>query len=148
MHIERLTPAAIMAMWLACCLALLSGCAVKLIADYDPKTDEAVTQLHHKFESFFVDLESQVGSEEAEYRHHVRFYKDIRVDVSALKLRASAIPMNEITLKQIAFLEENIALLEEIHKEGIADIEVVQVPRDDFNTALSNILKLELAKRR
>lgn len=148
MHIKSLTPPTLTAIWLACCLILLSGCAVKLIADYDPKTDEAVTQLQRRIETFFVDLESQVGSEEAEYLHHVQFYKDIRIDVSALKLRASAMPRNEITLRQIALLEENIALLEETHKEGIADIEVVKVPRDDFNTALSNILKLELAKRR
>ncbi|MEH6640579.1 MULTISPECIES: hypothetical protein [Halomonadaceae] len=133
--------------WFACWLAL-SGCTVKLIADYDPKTDEAITQLQRKFETFFVNLESQIGTEEASYDNHLEFYKEVKVDVSAIKLRASAIPKNEITLQQVSLLEENIGLLEEVHKEGVADVEVVKVPRDDFNTALSNILKLELAKRR
>ena len=133
--------------WLACWL-VLSGCTVKLIADYDQKTDEAITQLQRKFETFFLNLESKVGTNEASYDNHLQFYKEIKVDVSAIKLRASAIPKNEITLNQVSLLEENIGLLEEVHKEGIVDIDVVKVPRDDFNTALTNILKLELAKRR
>lgn len=145
---ERKLPVLTITVWLAGCLILLTGCTVKLIADYDSKTDEAVTELQRKFETFFVNLESQVGTEEADYENHVQFYKDVKVDVSAIRLRASAIPKNEITLKQVSFLEENIKLLEDTHKEGIAHIDVIKVPRDDFNTALSSILKLELAKRR
>ena len=147
MNLARKMPNVVILIWLGFCLAL-SGCTVKLIADYDPKTDEAITQLQRKFETFFVNLESQVGTEKANYDNHLDFYKEIKVDVSAIKLRASAIPENEITLNQVALLEENIGLLEEFHKDGITDVAGIEVPRDDFNTALSNILKLELAKRR
>ena len=129
------------------CVILLTGC-VKFIATYDPKTDAAVTELQRKFETFFVELESQVGTDEASYKNHIEFYKEVKVDISAIKMRASAIPQNEITLRQVSLLEENFKHLEETHRDGILDIEVVKVPRDDFNTALSNILKLELAKKR
>jgi hypothetical protein len=129
-------------------IALLGGCTVKLISDYDEQTDKALTALQRKMETFFVDLEDKIGTEEADYRYYEDFYDEVKVDISAIRLRASALPKNEITLKQVTLLEENIQLLEEVHKEGIVAVEVIQPIRDDFNTALSNILRLELAKKR
>lgn len=128
-------------------LFLLQGCSIKLIADYDEQTDQAVTQLQRKFETFFVKLERQVGTNAAKYEKHIDFYNEIKVDISALKLRVGAIPNNDYTIKQVDLLAQNVDLLEAFHKEGIADIEVVAIPRQDFNIALSNILKLELAKK-
>jgi hypothetical protein len=128
--------------------SLLGACTVKLISDYDPQTDQALTALQRKMETFFVDLEDKIGTEQAEYRYFEDFYDEVRVDISAIRLRASALPKNEITLEQVVRLEENIGLLEEVHEEGIGSVEVVQVIREDFNTALSNILRLELAKKR
>ena len=136
------------AVWLPFCGIFLLGCTVKLISDYDEKTDKSITELQRQLETFFVNLESLIGTEQAKYENHRDFYKEARVDISAIKLRASALPKNEFTLNQVDLLEKNIGLLEEIHKEGIEAIEVVQFIRDDFNTALSNILKLELAKKR
>jgi hypothetical protein len=137
-----------LAIWLICWLLILPGCTVKLIADYDEQTDKSITELQRKLETFFVNLEGQFGTDEAKYENHLDFYKEVKVDISAIKLRVSALPQNEITVKQVTLLEENIALLEEFHKEGIATIEVIEVPRKDFNSALLNILKLELAKKR
>ncbi|MGB5325681.1 MAG: hypothetical protein WBN40_09695 [Pseudomonadales bacterium] len=125
-----------------------AGCTIKLVASYDAETDRAVTALQRKLETFFIALEVQFGSPQADYGEHAAFYREVKVDISALKLRARALPKNELTLKQVELLDENLALLESVHREGINAIEVVQVVRDDFNTALANILQLELAKRR
>ena len=127
---------------------MLSSCTVKLIADYDEQTDRAVTELQRKFQTFFVKLERQIGTPDADYLNHQAFYDEVKVDISAIKLRVKAIPKNEIMLKQIELLEDNLAILEELHQEGITDIQVVAVVQDDFNTALTNILSLELAKKR
>lgn len=125
------------------------GCAsIKLISDYDKKTDEAITVLQRKFETFFVEIEGRVGSDEALYVNSTEFYQQIKIDISAIQLRARALPENEITEKQISILRENVLILEEFHKEGIRSTEAIQPARDDFNRALSNILKLELAKMR
>ena len=127
---------------------VLAGCTIRLIADYDEATDIAVTELQRKIETFFVELESNIGLDAATYENNIDFYKGIKVDVSAIELRAAALPKNKITQEQIVLLKKNVASLEEIHKEGIASIEVVEVIRKDFNTALANILRLELTKKR
>jgi len=126
-----------------------SGCTnIKLISDYDEKTDEAITSLQRKFETFFVILENKVGTEEAAHKNHIEFYQQVKVDISAIHLRVRALPQNKITEQQIDLLKENVEILEDFHKDGIHTIEVIQAPREDFNRALSNILKLELAKKR
>jgi hypothetical protein len=129
-------------------LLILSGCTIKLVADYDEQTDRSVTELQRKLETFFVKLERQIGTPDADYVNYQTFYDGVKVDISAIKLRVSAIPKNQITLKQIELLEDNLATLEQLHQAGITDIQVVKVVRDDFNTALTSILSLELAKKR
>lgn len=132
---------------LVSCL-LLTSCSVGFISKYDAQTDHAVTALQRKIETFFVTLESQIGTPEALHSNHDSFYREAQVDISAIKLRTSALPKNELTQQQVELLENNLELLEGFHKEGIRTIEATVAPRDDFNTALSNILKLELTKRR
>ena len=127
----------------------ISGCVtVKLISDYDEATDKAITSVQRKFETFFVELESQVGTDDAAFENHSNFYKEIEVDISAIQLRVDALPNNNITSKQITLLRENIELLKGFHEEGITVVEAIEPARNSFNTALSSILKLELAKRR
>ena len=62
------------------CVISLSGCVtVNLISDYDEATDKAVTAVQRKFETFFVELESQIGTDAAAYKNHTSFYKEIEV---------------------------------------------------------------------
>jgi hypothetical protein len=130
-------------------LLVLQGCStIRLVADYDEETDRAVTALQRKLETFFVALEDRIGTPEAAYEQNADFYREVRVDISAIRMRAGALPDNDLTLQQVDLLAENLDLLEEVHREGIGDVAVVQLIRDDFNMALTNILRLELAKRR
>ena len=130
-----------------------AGCTVKWIADYDETVDKSVTALQRKLTTFFVDLESKLGTPEEAHANYVDTYKDIRVDISALELRVNAIPKNKITRGQIKLLKQNILKLENLHKTGLGQgIEgkkmVLMIIQNDFNTALAAILKLELAKKR
>ena len=125
-----------------------AGCTVKLISSYDEKTDVAVSELHKRTETFFLTLESQEGLPECEYKNHTNFYKDAKVSVSAIEVRARAIPNNDITVEQIVLLKENISLLEELHKSGCLTREQIEPLRINFNTGFTAILKLELAKKR
>lgn len=141
-------------LFLSLFLALgVSGCTVKLIADYDKKTDEAVTALQRKISTFLIDVESKLGTSQADYSNSTETYKELRVDVQAIELRVNALPKNDITQEQIKKLKDNLALLEQLHKKGFAeDLEgkraVLTTVQEDFDTALAAILKLELAKRR
>lgn len=127
---------------------VVTGCTVKLISSYDEKTDEAVTDLHKKVETFFLSIESQEGLPECTYENHMAFYQEAKVSVSAIELRARAIPDNDITIKQIVLLKENIEMLEQLHKLGCLSKEQVKPLRINFNSGFTAILKLELAKKR
>lgn len=130
-------------------LIFVAGCTqIQLIANYDEKTDSAVTELQRAFETFFVELEDEIGTPQASYENHKQFYKSIRIDISAIKLRVAAQPKNEITLELINLLEQNVNILRDLHIGGIDSIDLVNVAKGDFNVALTNILKLELAKKR
>jgi hypothetical protein len=125
-----------------------AGCTVKLISSYDDITDKEVTDLHKKFETFFLTLESQESLPECGHEHHTEFYKDARVSISAIEIRARAIPNNDITIQQIVLLNENIELLEQLHKLGCLSKEQIKPLRISFNSGFTAILKLELAKKR
>ena len=125
-----------------------TGCTIKLISSYDEITDKAVTDLHKKVETFFLTLESQEGLPECKYEHHTEFYKEAKVSVSAIEVRARAIPENDITIQQIVLLKENIELLEQLHKMSCLSEEQIESLRINFNSGFTAILKLELAKKR
>ena len=129
-------------------ILVVSGCAgVRLISEYDRETDVAVTRFYRKMEGFLVSLERNIGKEKAQYENHTAFYDGIKVDLSALRVRAAAIPKNEITIQQIDLLIENVDRLEAIHKLGLT-CEDIPPLRTAFNEICTAILKLELAKKR
>lgn len=126
----------------------LTGCAsIQLISEYDKEIDIAVTAFQKKMTRFLVSLERNIGKEKSEHRNNTEFYDEIRVDLSAIRVRAAAIPKNEITIKQINLLIENVSNLERLHKLGITPVDIPPL-RTAFNTSCTAILKLELAKKR
>lgn len=134
--------------------AALSGCTLKLISSYDEETDKSVTALQRKVETFLVRLEGLDGSPECAYDHHKAFYAGARVEVSAIQVRAAAMPENDITTQQVKLLSESLGTLEKIHKGKLRkgrncfSVEEIQPLRENFNASFTAILKLELAKKR
>lgn len=127
----------------------LSGCVhVKLISSYDESTDKAVTQLQRDFETFFVTLESRVGLKECDYTHNVEFYQNAKVNISAIDVRARAIPQNEKTVAQVGLLRNSTYALENLHRLSCLTIAQIENIRTSINTTITAILKLELAKKR
>ena len=124
--------------WIAVYLLMfvgLAGCTVKLISDYDETTDRAVSALQRKTESHLVTLEN-VENDEA------------KIDVSAITVRAAAIPKNDITTKETQLLLSSLENLEKLHKISCLSKDQIALLRSHFNTSYTAILKLELAKRR
>lgn len=136
-------------LWLALALLLaLSACSVKLLSSYDEKTDNAVTALQQNVEMFFVTVESQAGLPECAYSNHISFYQQSKVAVSSIAVRAKAIPDNDITVEQVELLKSSITMLEQLHRLGCFTPAQVENLRNSFNSSITAILKLELAKRR
>lgn len=129
-------------------LIALSGCSIKLISSYDEKTDNAVTQLQKDIETFFVTIDSQAGLPECKYENHTNFYQDSKVAISAIEVRARAIGKNEITVEQVGLLKDSLSSLEKLHKLGCFTTGQVENLRNSFNSSITAVLKLELAKKR
>ncbi len=138
------------AVWLTALAAVFvaAGCTLKLVADYDEVTDQAVTALQRKVERFFVDLERDIPTPDADYANHVEFYDDVRADLRVIRVRAAARPKNEITLEQLDLLAANVDNLEALHELGFEDREELVPVRAAFEQGFQAILTLELAKKR
>jgi len=132
---------------LALALAV-SGCSIKLISSYDETTDKTVTDLQKKTEAHLVALEAVEGLPECIYEKHKKFYDEARVDVSAIAVRAAAIPKNEITTEQTILLSNSLDSLGKLHKIACLSKDQIKPLRTQFNSSFTAILKLELAKRR
>jgi PBP1b-binding outer membrane lipoprotein LpoB len=132
---------------LALALAV-SGCSIKLISSYDETTDKTVTALQKKTEAHLVALEAVEGLPECKYEKHKQFYDEAKVDVSAIAVRAAAIPKNDITTEQTVLLSSSLDNLEKLHKIACLSKDQIKPLRTQFNSSFTAILKLELAKRR
>ncbi len=126
----------------------MSGCSVQLVSHYDEKTDALVTQLQKEIATFFVTVEGQEGLPECQYDNHQTFYLNSKVAISALQVRAKAIPNNAITITQIGLLNDSLGQLEQLHQLGCFTANTVTSVRTSFNSSITAILKLELAKKR
>ncbi|TCJ12324.1 hypothetical protein EZJ19_12350 [Parasulfuritortus cantonensis] len=139
----------IAALLLAAGLALAAaGCSIRLVSNYDETTDKAVSALQKKTETHLVALEAAEGLPECRYDHYPAFYKEAKVDVSAIAVRAAAIPNNELTTEETQLLARNYDALEQLHKIACLSKDQIATLRSQFNTCFTAILKLELAKRR
>lgn len=140
--------AALRALTLAGLALTLPACAGfgPRIAPYDAETEGAVTALHRRVETVLTTLERAEGGEGA-FAGFAPLYDTLHVDLRALRLRASARPLNGLQAQQLDGLQEQLGLLEEAHREGIAPAEVPAF-RMGFDQSFRAILTLELAKKR
>lgn len=127
----------------------LAGCSVRLISSYDEITDRSATELQKKVDYFVRSMETASGTPAGAYASNAKFYDEAKSDVSALRIRATAIPRNQITLQQIDLLDRNLELLRQLHQRGDSLRAAVAKPAlDAMNTTFAAIIKLELEKKR
>jgi hypothetical protein len=139
----------LLALWL-CIIILgltLSGCSIRLIADYDQKIDDGVTALQKKTEAFLIKLERTCQKPEGDYSNYISFYDEAKVELSALQVRADAIALNKLTSVELKDLQNSFEKMEEQHKLGFTPI-VVAETRKILNIHFTAILKLEVGKKR
>ena len=136
--------------FLVCLLFIfpLASCQIQLIAKYDETTDKAVTALHRKTENFLTQFQENIHTPAWSYSNKKDFYREVRVDISAIKVRAGALAQNTHTIKQLEILSKQFNLLENLHmKNSLNPISIGNI-RNSFEVAFTAILKLEMAKRR
>ena len=128
-------------------LIALSGCSLVSTSPYDSSADKAITKLHKQTAEFFAEFIKAVDKPECGYSHHLPFYKNSKVSISSLLVRARAMADNDITVSQLELLSSSYAGLAQLHQ--LACLTPVQVNElwVSFDTSFSAILKLELAKK-
>lgn len=129
-------------------VGLLSGCQISLLSQYDETTDKAVSALQKKMESHLLSLEAKEGLPECVVSFYGATYQDLKVDASAITVRAAAIPKNDLTAQQVQLLGQSIETLEKLHQIACLSKAQIAPLRLQFNASFTAILKLELAKRR
>lgn len=126
-------------------LLFINGCTIQLVSQYDEKTDSAITSIHKEISDFLVD--QPLPDPPGETPEAITFYKTTHSHIKELKLRANAIPNNDLTLQQIDLLDQDITLLENLDKLGHTAI-AHKLAQDAIDIACGAMLKLELAKKR
>jgi len=124
-----------------------TGCTVQLIAPYDQKIDDGVTNLQKTTSEFLTKIERQNGSKTDDYKNHVNFYDNTKVVLSGIKVRASAIATNSQTIGQLDNLQKLFNNLEEFHKTTGISVVVAIEQQSTFDQAFRAILTLEEAKK-
>ena len=129
----------------------LSSC-VTLMAPYDEKIDEMTTSLQRKISTELESL-SAAQSPDCLYPNHAAFYCDVRVDLSALEVRAEAHQLNDLTIGQIRELRGAIDDLDKLHQRASSKPRCMQASefpdlQRGINQITTAIVKLELAKKR
>ncbi|WP_162633198.1 hypothetical protein [Echinicola strongylocentroti] len=122
--------------------------SVRLISEYDPITDEKVTELEEKVATYFVQLERTIGTDEAAYEHYQTFFDEAKVDLNTLSVRAAAVDKNRIVQEQVKELQNMLSNLEALHKMGFASAEQLPPLKSAFNSAFTAIIRLQMALKR
>lgn len=141
------------ALWVMALLLVFAqfGCApIRLVSDYDDVIDRGVSAVQRDTETFLVKLESSPGDERAPvagYEANAAFYRDMKVSVSALRVRADATDRNSLTVQMLDKFQTNMNAFEAAHKEGMKKFEIAFF-RGGFNSQITAILTFELAKKR
>lgn len=132
-------------------IALISGCSIKLISDYDELIDQYATELQSEIETFLIKMERLAGTTEGTYTKNIGFYEEIQGTLTTLALRAEMLDDNKIVAEQIALLQKNLENLRELHElqgeKGLSQ-ELAEPMKVAFNTQFKAIIKLQNALKR
>ncbi len=136
-------------------LAMLGGCAIRLISDYDETVDSKAGALQKDMDTFLTHLETDAGTPSAAYGANKDFYAKYGVDVRAVMVRAQAHPKNDLSMKQYKLMLDNLTQLETMHRggeghedDGTLPKETIPTTRNLFNQAWLAVITLEVAKKR
>jgi hypothetical protein len=136
-------------LWLVICLLPgLLNCSVTLNSMYDPEMDQGATSLQKKMDGFLTKLERHDGHPQVEYAWNTAFYDDYLVELRSLLLRAQSHENNEIAVKQLTFMMENLQQLRLAHEAGSLATSTIQATRNLFNQSWKTIIAHEISKRR
>ena len=121
---------------------------MRLIAPYNAAITQQIVSLQKQVDSVLLRVEQGVGTPRANYSRYVKSYNQIQVNLTSIITQASAIPRNELSVKQLQLLKNSINDLQKLHKMGFKTAKQVQIIEQSIDQSFAAILKLEYAKWR
>jgi hypothetical protein len=128
-------------------LTAFAGCSSYFIAQYNPAIDSGATQLQQKVDGFLSELEETSATPAGEYEQHAAMYDELRADIQTLREAALQQRGNDLTVRSLELIENNVGQLETMHKDGISPKEI-EIVRTLFDTQFRMLVQLETAKKR
>ena len=128
-----------------------SACStIGLVARYDEQVDRTATRLQRTMDAFLTRLENlPSGDADRNYAASKEFYLQYGVDLRALKVRATGLQRNSITVEQIERMESSLEQLRSAHEsQNRLSAPALREFRNLFNVAWTAVLTFELAKKR
>lgn len=129
-------------------LLLASSCTVQYVSRYDEATEQSITRIQRSVETMLQSIQQNLGTPDAAYENYSSAYEQLHVDAALLRTRAQAIDLNSITAEQSELLVGWLGNLEELHKMGFTDAEMLTVVRTQAQQIFVAMLKFELSKKR
>lgn len=138
-------------------LILFMGCAdIRLIGAYDKTTDETIQKVSKDISTLLIHIEKNFLDNKTADNEYDKFrdeYINIEGDIEALKIRTGALPKYEMVKTQVSLLQDNLKLLEELHKShfvipGKNAIGLLENTKVIFETAFTAMLTLQNNLRR
>jgi hypothetical protein len=132
-------------------LLTLTGCAVKLISDYDEIIDHYTVNLQAKIETFMIKMERLAGTPEGKYTNNAAFYDEIQGSLASILLRSQSLDKSEEVSEQIVLVQKNIENLRKLHQiqgEKGLTADVLEPMRVAFTVQFKAMTKLQEALKR
>lgn len=95
---------------------VLTGCAVHLIAPYDPVLDQTMVGVQQDTEFFFNRMAEAQGVDADTYARNAEFYLRTEATLTTLLLRAQAVPKSTVVADQLRNLEATVERMQATHR--------------------------------
>lgn len=133
---------------LAATLILFSACKITLLSAYDQVTDNVLSEMQQSTTAFFVRYETTPSAPELKYQNQQAFYQGLMTSSRTLRIRNSAIEKNRPMITMLDLLDENILLMDSLHKQkpdGFLAPHDVRLLKSAFESQYTAMFKFVMA---
>ena len=129
-------------------LFLLTACKITLLSSYDEVTDKVLSDMQQSTTAFFVKYESTPKDTALKYQYQLPFYQQLKTNARTLRIRNSAIEKNRPMITMLDLLDENIVLMDSLHRQkpdGLLATHDVRLLKSAFESQYTAMFKFIMA---
>jgi hypothetical protein len=129
---------------------------IRLIGAYDATVDATIQKISKDVTTLLIEVEkNQLDGKAADnaYENFRKRYIELMGETQTLQIRSNALPKYRIISSQVGLLNDNLRLLDSLHKSGFAapgrnPVPVLNNVRANFETAFTAMIALQNGLKR